>query len=549
MANPFDQFDKPKANPFDQFDAPEAPAEEAYLGSDVAAEIGDLTAGGTAMPVSTMVNEAVKNIPASAGKFAKDIVQPIIHPIDTAKAAGNLILGAIQKGANAVVSPETQLEMGGSFGKEYEPYAEAVGKFFADRYGGLENLKKTIATDPVGFAADASTVLTLGGSAVAQAPGKVGQVGAAIKSTGEAVNPLNAAMTAAKPIAGLAGKAVSGVIGQATGAGGESIRTAAKAGMKGGDVAEDFQANLRGRVPMEDVVSDAKGALSNIRQTRGGEYRSGMSGIKSDTTVLDFADIDKAVLKAAQVKNFKGVPISKSTAGVSQEIIDLVDEWKKLDPAEFHTAEGLDALKQAIGDIRDATQYGTPSRTVANQAYNAVKDRIVKQAPEYGKVMKDYEVASDLIREMEKTLSLNAKASVDTSLRKLQSVMRNNANTNYGKRVDLAEMLQEAGASNLMEKLSGQMLSSSTPRGLAKLYPTATGMAALMNPYALAALPLESPRLMGEAAYYTGKGAGAASDIYNVLPSGTSQAAFQGGRLSTEEERRQALARALEGGR
>jgi hypothetical protein len=56
-----------------------------------------------------------------------------------------------------------------------------------------------------------------------------------------------------------------------------------------------------------------------------------------------------------------------------------------LDPAEFHTPEGIDPLKQKIGDIRDATQYGTPERVAANGIYNAVRQTIVDQAPEYAK--------------------------------------------------------------------------------------------------------------------------------------------------------------------
>src|SRR5436190_4642689 len=38
--------------------------------------------------------------------------------------------------------------------QEHEPYANAVGQFFADRYGSMEAFKKTLAEDPVGFAAD-----------------------------------------------------------------------------------------------------------------------------------------------------------------------------------------------------------------------------------------------------------------------------------------------------------------------------------------------------------------------------------------------------------
>jgi hypothetical protein len=80
----------------------------------------------------------------------------------------------------------------------------------------------------------------------------------------------------------------------------------------------------------------------------------------------------------------------------------------------------LDALKRRICDIVDNTERGSPAQKVATQVYNVVKDQIVKQAPEYAKTMADYEKASNLIREMEKTLSLNPKASVDTTLRKLQ---------------------------------------------------------------------------------------------------------------------------------
>lgn len=144
-----------------------------------------------------------------------------------------------------------------------------------------------------------------------------------------------------------------------------------------------------------------------------------------------------------------------------------------------------------------------------------VGDQIRAQAPTYAKTMKDYEKASNLIREMEKTLSLNPKASIDTLLRKLQSVMRNNVSTNYGKRADLVKLLEESGAKNLLNKLAGQSLSSGTPRGLSRMIGAAgtlatggTGLAALgglVNPLTLAPMvagfALQSPRLMGEVAH------------------------------------------------
>jgi len=190
------------------------------------------------------------------------------------------------------------------------------------------------------------------------------------------------------------------------------------------------------------------------------------------------------------------------------DIRRAVGEWKMLDPAEFHTPEGLDALKKKIGDLGSTYDPITQkqSRIVADQVYNAIKEQIVRQAPDYADVMKDYERASVLISDIEKTLSVNPKANVDTTIRKLQSVMRNNANTNYGRRADLAEKLTEAGAPNLMPRLSGQALSSAAPRGIqgALAVPTALGAMAT-NAALLPGLLATSPRVVGETAHAAGQ--------------------------------------------
>jgi hypothetical protein len=193
---------------------------------------------------------------------------------------------------------------------------------------------------------------------------------------------------------------------------------------------------------------------------------------------------------------------------------DTVEAWKNLQASEYWTAEGFDALKQKLGDIRDATQYGTPERLVADQIYQAARNTIVKQVPEYAKVMKGYEEATKQIKEIERTLSLNPGASIDTALRKLQSVLRDNVNTNYGQRARLAQFLVNAGAPHLMEKLAGQALSAWTPRGLGKMVGTEImagaagalgGGATGAGMAALGTLPLMSPRAMGEASYLGGR--------------------------------------------
>jgi len=65
--------------------------------------------------------------------------------------------------------------------------------------------------------------------------------------------------------------------------------------------------------------------------------------------------------------------------------------------------------------------------------------------------------------------------------------------------------LEQSGA-DILPAVAGQAMSSWTPRGLQGLSATGLAGAGVMtsNPAALAALPLTSPRLVGEAAYGLG---------------------------------------------
>lgn len=317
------------------------------------------------------------------------------------------------------------------------------------------------------------------------------------------------------PVTAKAGDVASQVAGTATGTGGTPIAEAFKAGREGGQAAEAFQANLRGDVSPEDVLDQAKSALGSMKADRNTAYRSGMADLSKDQTVLSFDPIDNALNKTASVANFKGIDLKPKTADARQAVQSLIDNWKSLPAAEYHTPEGFDALKQQIGDLRDSFPYGDQSRIVVDNAYNAVKNAIKEQAPGYAKTMGDYQEASDLIDNIQRTLSLNPRATVDTQMRKLQSVMRDGVNTNYGSRADLARALNDVSGGTLVPALAGQSLNSWTPRGLMRAVAggelLGAGGLALHDPLAAigtaAMLPLTSPRLAGEAAYYAGKAA------------------------------------------
>ena len=435
--------------------------------------------------------EAVTNIPSSAKNMAMGFVDVLRNPGTTLRAVGSLA---------ATGSPQQRQAF------------TALGKYALDKYGSEDALKESIATDPVGVVADLSGVLTGTGSAVAKLPQVAGRTAGAVSRTGErvaqvgrAIDPIRPIVAAAKAVPALPGKALANALGFTTGTGGAAVGEAARAGMVGGQRAEAFTGQMRNKVPENAVVDEARKGLDALRQQRAADYRANMSGVTADKTVLNFADIDKAVNAVKNRGSFKGVNFRPEAAKTWGKIDELISTWKLQNPADFHTPEGMDKLKQGIGEIRDSLEYGSPARNAADEIYGAVRGEVARQAPDYAKAMAEYEDASKLIGELQYSLSLKNTAQADTTLRKLQSIFRNNANTNYGQRVELGRQLESAGATDLFPMLAGQAMSSALPRALSG---TGSGVAALgagfLTPKALLAAPLTMPRVVGEAAYAAG---------------------------------------------
>ena len=328
-----------------------------------------------------------------------------------------------------------------------------------------------------------------------------------------------------------AGQAVRGTVkhglGLSTGVGAEPVAQAFRAGKAGN---REFLDNMRGDVPIDDVLARAKAGLAAMREARSTQYRSGMVPIANDKSVLNFADIDKAFGDAAKVVTYKGQVKSPSAAAAVSSMRDAVDEWRRLDPAEFHTPEGMDALKQKLGAIlQSIPPQDRQARMAAGKVYSSAKSTIEAQAPTYARVMRDYTQKSTEIMEIERALSLGDRASKDTAMRKLQSLMRNNVQTNYGNRLALAQGLEAGGDVSLMPALAGQAMSSATPRSLSgQLGSGATALGALMtsNPALLAALPLQSPRAVGEMAYRAGRAVGGSNAMMQPMMSRIPQQAL-----------------------
>jgi hypothetical protein len=477
--------------------------------------------------LSDVPGEALSNLPSSTVNLVSGLANAVAHPIDTANAVVTAGAGALGKmlpqSVTNALNKADEIVLGKKAAEERHAKetqsANAIGEMYKDRYGSAEGVKKTIAEDPMGFLADVSSVTT-GGATLAPKAGKLASV---LSKTASATNPLLPVEKLAGALASGAGEVGKGAIATTTQVGKEAINQAVKSGEAGN---EAFLSNLRGNSSMDDVLDLAKSSLNNIKQTKSDQYRSGMVDIKNDKTALDFGDIDNAISSARSKVSYKNQIKDEFAADKVSKAQQAIDDWKNLNPNEYHTPEGMDALKQKIGGILESIPYEQKTaRSAVQDIYNSTRKTISDQAPTYSKVMRDYSEASDLVKEIERGLSLGNKASADTSMRKLQSLMRNNVNTNYGQRLKLADELVKNGGEDLMPSLAGQAMSSYTPRGLVGQGEQLAGIGALLtNPSALAYAPLASPKLMGEALYKMGQAKSGVKNISNKLPITADQA-------------------------
>ncbi len=463
---------------------------------------------------------AVVNAIPSTVNLLKGTAEALMSPIETVKGVLDIGAGAIQNALpSGLVDFVNQISPSES-AAESRKKAALVGAHFADRYGSIEGFKKALATDPAGIAADATTVLS-GGAGLASKAGMVKTADALTKAS-RVVDPILQSARGAEAVVKPIGRGVAEIIGgMGTHTGGESIRQMAQAGMKGGTEAATAAAMMRDKSSVTNLLDEANSALQQIKQQRSSEYTNAMRQVSADTTVLPFTSIDNAVNSALRVKQFKGKSISPTTAQVQQDIVKLVDDWKQQKPADFHTAEGLDALKQAIGDIRDTTEYGSPSRKVADSVYSSIRSEIVKQAPDYAKAMQKYSEASELISEIQRHLLGKEKGSPTTAVNKLQKLMTASGK-NKQMEMSLAKELEAAGAKNLLPGLAGLSLQGLAPRGLAGQAGIGLGgLAILANNPALGVpfMAMQSPRLMGEVALASGRTAGLLGGGINQLRS------------------------------
>jgi len=185
--------------------------------------------------------QAILNAPSSARQLLNDIITPILSPVQTAKdltALGSSVVNLIRPG-----------EQGN------EQLAKEVGKFFAERYGGLENIKQTFATDPMGMLSDVSVILT-GGATLAPKASATANV---LSKASKIASPIETAggFAVGKAASGT-GELVKSASGVLTGTGKGALDTAIQTGKNYGATPGGIFATKSAKQKQKDFIDALK---------------------------------------------------------------------------------------------------------------------------------------------------------------------------------------------------------------------------------------------------------------------------------------------------
>lgn len=328
-----------------------------------------------------------KNILSSGAGLVKDsamyFVNGLIHPVRTIESVGDPIVGLVGK------------VMPGASTEQQDAMANAVGKYFKERYGSTEALKKTAYEDPVGLATDISAFLSAGGSLVTKAGNisKVSQVtraGQAIAKAGEITNPLNI-LKAAKPITSkLSPRLETSAAKQYS----EALGATTKANkIKTDKVVPGLLEQNVTAFSKEGLQSKAQTALGKASEKLEDAFDNLPQGIRTDIKPI-FDDLQNRKMKYTT----NGVVVDDAAYNAYERM-----QRKLLEVADIDVSpQSLRELRQIWdkGSARTGNFSFTDADSVLNEARkaaaNAVRNELANEFPHIAKINKEFSFWSNV---------------------------------------------------------------------------------------------------------------------------------------------------------
>ena len=417
-----------------------------------------------------------------------------------------------------------------------------------------------------------------------------------------------AAGTAVVKAPSVLGNVSASLLGTVSGASGDSIGRAFNVGRESlpfSERAKTFRQTAAGQgdsaVSPAQFVDDTQQAFQTLKGNISANYRAGRAALPpGPTTPLvgqttsrtsapgPISSTGKQMPPVVTVRPSAPPQRNRPFFASQFDELDKVKTERNAAKGEFSDAEGFDSdalqgislLEQDVVEFsksplsdRDAAfalrqkldtynfTEGTQEFRVRNQL-RADLSKQLKKDPKYKKLVEDYDEANRLAEEIKSELGLGRTKNVSQSLRKLQSVSRNNVNTNFGRRSDLLAELNPNMNYDPLDVAAALSLQSAEPVGGARIGQAgaqtggilASGQEGVsLGNTAVAALTAAgfTPRNVGRGAFVAGRGALAASPvttpIAGILPQATNVAfAQERADVGTDDPEMDALIRRLE---
>lgn len=298
-----------------------------------------------------------------------------------------------------------------------------------------------------------------------------------------------------------AGRVGADILGQSSGAGGETLKRAYDAGTRN---SQTFKDAMRGKTSVYDVVDDVDKAVRTMERNASAKYKA-MLPDNGTTLKLPETEFKKALKTATD-------SISGVTAGVDDTAANAINKVHKL--AQNIKANGgmtfdnaLEAKKAIDGIIEPLSRSGEKNTVrLLKPIKDALNTTLESAVPEYGGARAAFRADTRLIDSIKSALTSKDPT---TELRKLQGITRQSVAAAQGGKQELGKVLDAVSGGRIMDAIAGGQAQQWIPRD--PLRAGVAGAAALStkalsaNPFGLATVAAFSPRVLGETAFKLGQ--------------------------------------------
>jgi hypothetical protein len=377
-----------------------------------------------AMPWSEVASSAAKEAIPSFGRALKAIPEAVINYEETGQAlkqaaqgAGSKIRGAFGEKQDPAQKAETE----GVINAIFEPFTSVAG------------FKKALATDPFSVLSTAAIPVTGGAAGLAkgaQLAGTATTAGKALSGLSKAagttatlMDPLSTTMAAGK-IAGekIVSPLAKKTAAEASGVSPTALEQAYQAGKSPDAAIKDsfntFATGQKSAVDLSQDMSQAVRSLRDAEMAKWGKTKEGILELQQDVPfdkILKSIEDARGRIGPIETARINGIRAHKVLDSIEEDLL----QRQAMPAGSFgKSVAGLDQLKRELY-AEQATAPNKMAETALKNVYAGITGTLGDTAPQYTKLMRDYERLLDNMGTIKSTLGTREGANASAEMIKL----------------------------------------------------------------------------------------------------------------------------------